>query len=589
MRRKILLAAVFMTLRVLCQAQTFNHIEAIMSFFGAASPEELDSEEVERLSYYLSRPLQLNILTRGDMESSGILSCFQAASVVEYRKYHGDILSFNELASLDGFNIEIVERLKPFISIQGGSLAPQNNYPPDVEVGFKGGYKMSPLSGLMDGSISYGVKFKVEKMGRYSISLSTSRSSSASDLIPDTYSGNIAYTFRKVPLRVIFGDFNARFAQGLTLWNGMSMSGLNSPSAFVRNQTGVKPTWSYTGSSAMTGAAAEAVIGRVKIIGMLALPGCKTEFKSILPALNISWYGRNVRCGVTHYSSMSSDLLILDMKTAADITICTRGVDLFSEVSYDWGNVAVATLGGVRVSAGDLVLASMVRYYHPDYRPEWSGAVRSLTKCSNEYGASISAQLSKGRIGEYRRHIAVLSLDGAYLPVSKQENVSSIQVKSCLNWTYMVTRCLQVDFKYTERYRTWGLPLKSDVRLDICYNSPRYVLSARMNFLKYRKQAYLSYLEGGYLPSKLFATYLKQGFFIIDNWDDRIYSYERDAPGNYNVPAFYGRGLWTSVTISWKFSKWGKFYARGSITSYPFMKEEKPGKAELKVQCVFSL
>ena len=83
--------------------------------------------------------------------------------------------------------------------------------------------------------------------------------------------------------------------------------------------------------------------------------------------------------------------------------------------------------------------------------------------------------------------------------------------------------------------------------------------------------------------------YLKQGFFVVDKWDDRIYSYERDAPGNYNVPAFYGRGVWTSATASWKFARWGKLYVRAAFTSYPFMKEEKPGKAELKLQCVISI
>ena len=588
MRRRIFWLAFFLLLKTMCLAQSFSDIEIITQFLGSGSPEELDSDEVERLSDFLVKPLLINHSTQSTLESGGFLSTFQAASVIEYRKLHGDIMSYNELASLDGFNQETVNRIRPFISLDAGNIASQRYYPTDVEIALKGGYKFSPLSSVFDGSLNHGIKFKIEKTETFSISLSASNSYDALSLKPDTYSGNIACSLRKVPLRFIIGDFNARFAQGLTLWNGMSMSGLASPMAYVRNQTGVKPTWSYTGASAFTGAAVESAFGRLRISGLIALPGCKTKLKSFLPAMNVSWYGKNMRCGLTHYSEINLDGLMEDMKTAVDLSICIRGVDVFSEVSADWRNIAASALAGIRMTSGDFVWASMLRYYSPDYNPSWSGAVKSLTKCTNEYGASISAQLSKGRLGDNRKHIAALSIDGVYLPVSKQENVKSVQVKTILSWKYMITQRLQLNLRWTERYRTWGMPLRSDIRLDVHYTSSRYVLSARLNFLQYRKQGYLSYIEGGFLPTKMFSAYLKQGVFIVEEWDDRIYSYERDAPGNYNVPAFYGRGLWTSATLAWRFARWGKLYARGSLTTYPFMKEEKPGKAELKLQCMLS-
>ena len=90
-------------------------------------------------------------------------------------------------------------------------------------------------------------------------------------------------------------------------------------------------------------------------------------------------------------------------------------------------------------------------------------------------------------------------------------------------------------------------------------------------------------METGYKGEAL-NLYLRQGIFLIDNWDDRIYAYERDAPGNFSVPAYYGRGLWTAFTGSWRFSRWAKLHARAAMTSYPFMKEKKLGKAELKLQ-----
>jgi hypothetical protein len=108
-----------------------------------------------------------------------------------------------------------------------------------------------------------------------------------------------------------------------------------------------------------------------------------------------------------------------------------------------------------------------------------------------------------------------------------------------------------------------------------------------MNVLNCVETGFLTYVEGGFKTEKT-ALYLRQGLFVIDNWDDRIYAYERDVPGSFNVPAFYGRGIWTSLAASWKPARWIKLYARLGYTSYIFMKKEKkPGKAELRFQCMF--
>jgi hypothetical protein len=79
---------------------------------------------------------------------------------------------------------------------------------------------------------------------------------------------------------------------------------------------------------------------------------------------------------------------------------------------------------------------------------------------------------------------------------------------------------------------------------------------------------------------------MRQGVFHVDDWDDRIYVYEHDAPGSFNVPAMYGRGLWTSLAAGLKVSYRLRIYARTAYTGYPFMEAEKkkPGKAELKLQ-----
>ena len=111
-------------------------------------------------------------------------------------------------------------------------------------------------------------------------------------------------------------------------------------------------------------------------------------------------------------------------------------------------------------------------------------------------------------------------------------------------------------------------------------------MTYRVNLLQCDGLSGLTYLEGG-MNHGCLKVYLRQGFFVVNDWDDRIYAYERDVPGAYNVPAFYGRGMWTSLMTSYRPADWCRLYLRAALTTYPFMTEKKPCKAELRFQSVF--
>ena len=101
-------------------------------------------------------------------------------------------------------------------------------------------------------------------------------------------------------------------------------------------------------------------------------------------------------------------------------------------------------------------------------------------------------------------------------------------------------------------------------------------------------------MEGG-RKSEDYSIYLRGTLFLVDNWDDRIYSYERDAPGNFTVPAYYGRGFSVSAVGGSRFrfgirkKKTLKVYFRVVSTRYPFMIEPKPARTEAKLQVMASL
>ena len=324
----------------------------------------------------------------------------------------------------------------------------------------------------------------------------------------------------------------------------------------------------------------------------MALPGIKS-FSGMLgdlqlmPALNLTRHGRSGHVALTHYSDFQSGRYDFAARmSSVDTRWCVRGVDLFAEAAYDWSSCRVAALAGTIVPIGECIKsAAMVRYYPSSFSSEHSGAVYSVSSPTDEYSASMSAEMILGKT-----HRVVMTLDGAYLPSPKKnDRGKSSQVKCLLLWEWQPVDRFRINTRVTERFRTWGSPYRTDIRADLVSVLGDFRLNTRLNALTSSDWGFLSYVEGGYSAGNV-SLWLRLGFFRIDDWDDRIYVYERSAPGAFNVPAYYGRGLWTALMCSARILRKLKLYLRAAYTAYPFMPQEKrkPGKAELEFQCAMS-
>ncbi len=583
---------IFACLANIGKAQNPEHI---IRFFGTDSFEDLNPYDVERLEDYLSSPLDINRASETRLKESGLLTRYQQAALADYRARHGDIMSLTELAAVDGFGNEFVSRLAPFITLDSGQL-------PGTAVSRRIGNELSIRTSVRRGELAlYGLKYKLTAVESLSAGLSVSRTSSAATTAPNTYSGHISYHFRRKPGKLVIGDFNARFGQGLALWNGMSFSGLNSSSSFMKRPSGISASSSFTGEYALRGLAADIGFGRMNISVLAAAAQNKGTF-SAMPAVNASWLFKNGQISMTHYADFmlsSPSVWIPDMKTAADAAFCLKGTDLFSELAFDWVSAKFAFLGGISSSVGEnLRLAAMLRYYPASYSSGRSAAARSTTNCSNEYALSAAVDFNFGKwmkmrgpsVSDIRRLQGKFSVDFACFPEAKIKNptMRSMQLKAQTEWAFMISESFRTGIRFSERIRTWGDTFRTDLRTDFSYSSEHFIAAARLNLVSCLEMGLLGYLEGGYHTARL-AFYARTGMFRIDKWADRIYVYERDAPGSFNLPAYYGRGVWAAMTMNWKFAKWGRAYLRAAMTSYPFMSEKKPGRAELKIQFVFRL
>ena len=105
------------------QAQEESVVKAALYLSGAASEEEIPADWTDRLE--TARTVRIN---SPHLRPGVLLMDYQVACILEYRASFGDILSWDELALVDGFSREAVEALRPFLSLEREGI-PGARYP----------------------------------------------------------------------------------------------------------------------------------------------------------------------------------------------------------------------------------------------------------------------------------------------------------------------------------------------------------------------------------------------------------------------------------------------------------------------------
>ena len=153
-------------------------------------------------------------------------------------------------------------------------------------------------------------------------------------------------------------------------------------------------------------------------------------------------------------------------------------------------------------------------------------------------------------------HKASLTLDASLLPIPGKEP-RRLQVRAYAGWQWQFASAWSLDVRLTERYRNYENP-RTDLRADMKFSNGFWKAASRIEAVHCETVGFLNYWEAGWAPTAAssgrssVSAYLRLTGFVIDRWNDRIYVYERDAPGNFSVPAYSGRGAGVSAVGSWK-------------------------------------
>ncbi len=585
--------------------------DAVLLLSGASSMEELSAEELERYEDLRRKPLDLNRCSRSRLLACGLFTPFQVASILEQRRQSGEILSLTELMLIEGFTSRKVDALRHFIVIRAedGPIGAKK-LRPELDLELRGAVSVPvPDSRSKDRGeqrTGYGSKLHLSLGQRAELSIVGRKSYDSGRFGP--VSASAVYYGRRYLGKVVLGAFNARFGEGLTQWSGFSLSSLSSVASFRKSGSGLSPSASF--SPGMTGMAADFNLRRFTLstaigcapealakLSLFTKASGSTAPGSTAPGIealaDLSWTGRLIHAGVTATCEAAGVHFLGSLPN----------LSLFGETSLTYKGAFSAIAGTVWTPEYARKFALQLRWFDPSIKGKNSGAAFGFElpdwcfTLDARYRADTRKQKYRGFL-RYSKEIILparprapssVPLPEVNLPEASLPDISSRPVTEQPATVpeasvSVPARSLIVSARLAANYAPGEAhPTRVELRSELAFTSGAWKFSTRLDGIYCASFAFHAFLEAGYLTPKL-SSYLRLGGFLIDNWDDRIWVYERDAPGSFTVPAYYGRGVHCSLYCAWKPSRHHSLYLRTSLVSYPGNPTPKNGKFEFKLQ-----
>ena len=522
-----------------CPAQE----QAVYAFFG--TEEELSEEDLLRIESLISRPVAINSAGRAALVDSGLFSAYQAASILDYRERMGDILSEAEFALVDGIGEYMAKTLAPFLSFASSGSAAGSR----AEGTALGKFQWKKGSPAWASRVTY-------KAGNVSAALAARSVYADKKLFPPSTTAFFG-AWTKGDVKIVAGYINLRFGQGLALWSGMSLSGVTSPLSLYKRGTPLAGTSSYSGTS-QRGLAAAVTFGRLVVTPFLVKNMAGGNVSLLLPKGQL---------GVTGMKSALS----------VDGRFCLGGKDIFAEACWEPKSRAIAALGGAVFPVGGRGrIGFQARCYPRLFKGRYAGAVRTWSKTSDEAGLTLS----------YGSGNLAFAADAASR-LSKNQK----QLKLSITDVFSLSKTLILKLRAVGKRRNYGNEkLRTDLRADLCYSRTGLKLNGRVDWVHSAKYGLLAYLESAFEKENKGILWLRATVFDAVKWADRVYSYERDAPGSFLIPAYYGRGFALSAYLSAKARFKGRkslaCYLRASYTGY--WQKKKPSVPELRLAMAYN-
>ncbi len=247
--------------------------EKIDDIFDDLMIEDSETDIYNLIEQFLLNPVDINSAELQELKSIPFIDYTSAKLILEHRKKFGKFISKNELFSVQGLDIELVEKILPFLTVEENTakingdikidkeenwlkeffnfniqIRNRLNYDLQKREGFKNGkYLGSPLKSFN--------RIILKQSKKFQIGVITDKDAGENSFT-DFLSYHISiqnYGFIK---NLILGDYNLEIGQGLILWSSYAFSkGTDAIIPIKRKSKNIRPYTSATEYGFFRGAA----------------------------------------------------------------------------------------------------------------------------------------------------------------------------------------------------------------------------------------------------------------------------------------------------------------------------------------------
>lgn len=574
-----------------------------------------DEISEEALVDMLDNPLRINLATLAELEEFPLFTRFMAVSLHDYIQRNGFVLSIFELGAVPGFNSEVAASLSPFIDLttqkrftistfrhllaDGRSqLILRGAFYTKIQEGYlpitEEALKLKPDSRYIGTPGRVYAQYKFDVPGRVRFTLTSEKD--PGEKLGDYIGYSMQVENIGVVSKAVFGDFTARFGQGLVLWNAPSLFSSAAPTALIKQEFGLSSYSSTDENRSFRGAGITISTSRVNfsILGSSKSIDARITddgFTSLLTtglhntsttlerrknlklnaigancSFNTSWLKVGVSAAAYRYSHpyagrdssqiyRQSAFGNFGANAGADFYAYMSNFRLFGEFASDLsGNPAIITGLSWRKSY-NFDISAAVRFYSDEYLSPFGGALSKSGKMRGERAVDLSLT-NRGYKGNFVRgwlsYAAGMKLPRAGFELSYPiSDANELLVKADYRDGRGALR-LQTEWEIS---RILKLNVRGEANISESDTKPTYGW-----------MAYTELIAG--LPSGFADGSARVAYFNTPEWENRIYAYERDLLYGFSVPALYGRGIRCYLNFHCAAFSWMDIWLKGSFWHY---------------------
>lgn len=213
---------------------SYGIIEKITEAYAEEYSDELDlTEVVENLERLIESPININNATKIQLEQLHFLTSFQIDKLIDYRDQIGQMYSVYEFLSIEGFTIDLVNNIEPFVIFLSPDVEPKAYLKQELNVRYS--QKLEQAAGFIsedDVSPSFNgiepslmLKYRAQKGDKLFWGI-TAENDSGEELFKgsnsygfDFYSAFLGYHGKGLLKQIYVGDYQVKTGQGLIQWS----------------------------------------------------------------------------------------------------------------------------------------------------------------------------------------------------------------------------------------------------------------------------------------------------------------------------------------------------------------------------------